>query len=168
MICFQIYHSYLVELTPPRGLGCLDLALIHMALYQISIKCQDRIGGGDARALQGASRRDSYETGPFLYEIPSFLNEITSFLNGITSFLYEITSFLCGKQDSTRSHWQNFTIRRWQLPAEKIDCQFGQIMERTSLRAVNNFTVHSVNHTDHVKGMILLSLKRHSLIYWFT
>lgn len=88
MICFLIYHSYLVELIPLRGLGFHDLALIHMALYQTSIKCQDRIGGGDARDLQGASRRDSYETTSFLYEIPSFLNEIMS-------FLYEITSVLC-------------------------------------------------------------------------
>ena len=81
MICFLIYHSYLVELIPPRGLGCHDLALIHMVLYQTSIKCQACLGGGDAQALQGASRLDSYE--------------ITSFLYEITSFLYEITSFLC-------------------------------------------------------------------------
>ena len=81
MICFLIYHSYLVELTPPRGLGCHDLALIHMALYQTSIKCQECLGGGDAQALQGASHLDSYET--------------TSFLCETTSLLYEITSFLC-------------------------------------------------------------------------
>ena len=143
MICFLIYHSYLVELTPPRGLGCHDLALIHMALYQTSIKCQDRIGGGDARALLGASRQDSYETTSFLYEIPSFLNEIMSFLyeqhhSCVTEERYDNMNL---KQDICISHGQHFTIRRWHLPAEWIDCQFYRIMGRTLLSAVNNFTV---------------------------
>ena len=80
MISFLIYHSYLVELTPPPGLCCHDLALTHMALYQTSIKCQVRLGGGDAQILQGDSHLDSCEIMPFLYEIMPFLYEIMPFL----------------------------------------------------------------------------------------
>lgn len=72
MISILIYHSYLVELTPALGLGCQDLALIHMAPYQTLIKCQDRLGGDDAQALQGASHLDFYDKTSFLYEIMSF------------------------------------------------------------------------------------------------